>query len=397
MYIGRNSSGNFVNLLTVLAEELSKIKNNKWYCPSCQAPVILKQGKHVRPHFAHLRRERCHGYSEGETAEHLQGKSLLAKWCEQAGISYELEAYLPELNQRPDLLVAGKYVIEFQCSQIGLTTFLSRTESYLKYGYTVIWLAGGKLKVDKQLTVLQRGFLAYSQELGHHFFELDVTQEQLICRYHIEEHVLFSQFFMSQETITGSSQTLSRLLKPTLGPGRQESRVYHLDNLLAKMQHKIDGALLRRQPRVMAVQHILYSEGSNVRLLADEFLLPVTTSLIVQESLILWRFYFWKACQKYEGQTVDEVATYFKSVIKTKGWQVHTMPLIPYDEAIQRFIDETVALFSRYQRIKLVNERLYVLKVSSLKKEQVEWHEGLIKSPGSSYHISSLIGKDMLR
>lgn len=52
-------------------------KEQKYYCPSCHEPVILRQGHYYTAHFAHLKRT-CGTFSEGETSEHLRGKKLLA-------------------------------------------------------------------------------------------------------------------------------------------------------------------------------------------------------------------------------------------------------------------------------------------------------------------------------
>lgn len=391
MYISLDVTGKPVNLLSITKAELGRIKKSKWFCPSCQEPVILKQGKYVRPHFAHLRRHLCHGYSEGESAEHLLGKSLLAKWCSEASISFELEAYLPGVKQRPDLLLPNNIVLEFQCSPISLATFLKRTETYMKHGYQVIWIAGKKLKLQRKLTLLQRGFVSYCEGLGHYFFELDVYQERLDCRYHLEEHVLFSQLFISTKSLTSSCLPMAFLLVPQSRTPTQESRVYQLRSLLAKTRYYIDSGLLRRQPVVMALQHRLYLEGANVRLLADEFLIPVTNFLIIEESVIIWRFYFWKACQKYEGQTLTEVVAYFKSLLKVSAGRDYAMPLVDYDLAVQRFVEETVSLFRRYHRITIVDNRLYLLKVSSLKKEQATMANHLRDSGEPDYHISTLI------
>ena len=68
-------------------------------------------------------------FSEGETEEHLSAKELLYEWLTDETI--EIEAYLPDLQQRPDLLV-GKTAIEVQCSALSWSRFVQRTEKYLR-------------------------------------------------------------------------------------------------------------------------------------------------------------------------------------------------------------------------------------------------------------------------
>ena len=95
-------------------------KTKTYYCPSCQNRVHLKAGSTIRPHFAHYKKEACAAFSEGETEEHLLGKQQLYDWLVGLGHSVEMEAYLPELMQRPDLLLEGKIAIEFQCSGLSI-------------------------------------------------------------------------------------------------------------------------------------------------------------------------------------------------------------------------------------------------------------------------------------
>ena len=42
----------------------------------------------------------------------------------------EIEAYIPEFKQRPDLLVNDKIAIEIQCSHLSMKRLKERTENY---------------------------------------------------------------------------------------------------------------------------------------------------------------------------------------------------------------------------------------------------------------------------
>jgi hypothetical protein len=44
-------------------------------------------------------------------------------------LSFQVEAYLPTLKQRPDLLI-GKIAIEIQCSPLPIKRLVERTETY---------------------------------------------------------------------------------------------------------------------------------------------------------------------------------------------------------------------------------------------------------------------------
>ena len=52
-----------------------------------------------------------------------------------------LEAYLPRLRQRPDILLAN-LAIEIQCSRLSHQRFIERTQNYLNNSYQVWWILG---------------------------------------------------------------------------------------------------------------------------------------------------------------------------------------------------------------------------------------------------------------
>ncbi len=64
----------------------------------------------------------------------------------------EIEAYIPEFKQRPDLLVNDKIAIEIQCSHLSMKRLKERTENYQVHGFTVLWLMGQDLWLKDQIT-----------------------------------------------------------------------------------------------------------------------------------------------------------------------------------------------------------------------------------------------------
>lgn len=114
-------------------------------CPGCEDPVFLKRGPKILPHFAHYAGADCRQFSEGETTRHLLGKQRLYAWLTNQDISVEMEAWLPELQQRPDLLVTydnRRIALEYQCSPIPFYRLKERTEGYTQNGYEVYWICG---------------------------------------------------------------------------------------------------------------------------------------------------------------------------------------------------------------------------------------------------------------
>lgn len=123
--------------------ELQYIRTQRrFFCPSCQAPLLLKIGVINIPHFAHRTLSGCDHYSEPESSLHLQGKLLLHQFFKQRNFKVNLENYLPEIRQRADLLVDGQYAIEFQCSTISPEDLQQRSQGYRRLDIKDIWIKG---------------------------------------------------------------------------------------------------------------------------------------------------------------------------------------------------------------------------------------------------------------
>ncbi|WP_010283339.1 competence protein CoiA [Bacillus timonensis] len=98
-------------------------------------------------HFAHLKGAECTVKTEPETEYHLNGKRQLYHWFQAQGYDVKLEPFLPDISQRPDLLVTlenKRYAIEYQCSQIDYQLFKKRSDSYKNIGIVPIWILGAK-------------------------------------------------------------------------------------------------------------------------------------------------------------------------------------------------------------------------------------------------------------
>lgn len=150
-----------------------------YLCPACRHPVQLRQGKIKIAHFAHLPGADC-SVSEGETVEHLVGKQQLLEWLSALGKDPQLEVYLPEINQRPDLLLRKSQIaVEFQCSPLTVQHLRERNDGYQQLGIKPIWILGrpyrrrlSKAKVA-QFTQYFRGKPT--------LWYWDTTQHQLFC------------------------------------------------------------------------------------------------------------------------------------------------------------------------------------------------------------------------
>ena len=125
-----------------------KVWSNKGIlkCPVCDGKYEYCHGEVVSPYFRHKDKD-CGGYyTEPETDEHKEGKTKLYNWLKnQPGIeNLQLEAWIPETKQRPDIYFeqnGKRYVIEYQCTPIA-SEYLKRRELYKLNNITDIWVLG---------------------------------------------------------------------------------------------------------------------------------------------------------------------------------------------------------------------------------------------------------------
>ena len=150
MLQARMKSGRLITPASLSRSKLTQLKlsKQKFYCPACSEKVILRSGERVIAHFAHTAKASCPSATGGEGPYHEQGKLLLYQWLVSQHIKVELEAFLPEINQRPDLLIhlnGRRIAIEYQCAKIPKEQIVKRTEGYKQVGIQVIWVLGAKL------------------------------------------------------------------------------------------------------------------------------------------------------------------------------------------------------------------------------------------------------------
>ena len=141
----KSSSGEYITLALLTKKEIDRRRGDTFFCPVCNNKVIMKAGTTVIPHFAHKSGAACETMHGGEGIYHEQGKLLLYQWLLQQGLNVTLEAYIPEINQRPDLLVNinGKQIaIEYQCAKIPKSQIDKRNNGYLDMHITPIWILG---------------------------------------------------------------------------------------------------------------------------------------------------------------------------------------------------------------------------------------------------------------
>ncbi|MFC0524765.1 competence protein CoiA [Pontibacillus salicampi] len=141
-----DEQGEAITLFQLPRRSIDLLRSTLFFCPVCEQPLVIKAGSTMVPHFAHRRGAFCTESLGGEGPYHEQGKIQLYQWLKKQGYSVELEVYLPQLQQRTDLLLTlngRRIAIEYQCCRISPEIMLARTKGYKNAGITPLWILGG--------------------------------------------------------------------------------------------------------------------------------------------------------------------------------------------------------------------------------------------------------------
>lgn len=280
----------------LLVADVKLSKAEKYRCPACKRPVHLKAGAVIRPHFAHFSNEACEVFAEGETEEHIEGKLQLASWLQNLGFKVEIEAYLPELRQRPDLLVTinnQKIALEFQCSSITIEKVVERTQGYLDAGYEVVWLLGEHFKYGRQLTAFQKACLTQIENQLV-LFHYSVTKQRLEYRYN---------FHLQQNQKLKHSRRILRY---------GNKLVFRLENKIprnTRINYELEHQKLLRQfqypsEKTRTLLALLYQNKENIISMPRELYAITPSEWLLQNHPQAWKFQFVLWLEKRPLQTV---------------------------------------------------------------------------------------------
>ncbi|WP_242309430.1 competence protein CoiA family protein [Bacillus cereus group sp. BfR-BA-01524] len=168
IFIAKRETGEKIHLLYNCNEELLRRmrQQERFFCVACGKEVQMKLGKQKSWHFAHKKVDSCLAFYEAESTYHMRGKELLYRWFKHQNFQVDIEYYLPEIKQRPDVFVerAGrKIAIEYQCANLAIEQLYKRTYSYWQAGIQVIWIAGGnQLKKQSAYWMKFSSLMAFS-------------------------------------------------------------------------------------------------------------------------------------------------------------------------------------------------------------------------------------------
>lgn len=206
----------------------------RFFCPSCQSPITLKIGTIKIPHFAHHKGSSCKA-PEPESALHLLGKSRLASFFQQRHTPFRVEQYLPEIKQRPDLLLP-RAAIEFQCSNIAPEKVALRSSGYEQLGLEPIWIRGLDHNPPAGLAILQ--IRPFEQQM---FRGTDFHPYLIHFNPHSSSFIYFSNLFYLQGNRYAG--------KTSLLPGHQQAYPFAVPKRLNQNEYGSIAALFRQEAK----------------------------------------------------------------------------------------------------------------------------------------------------
>ena len=265
-----------INLFEVNPDELK----GQYFCPACRSRVLLRNGKIKVPHFAHQSLQDCQSWSENESQQHLSLKIELYEWFSKTE-KCQIEHYLAELEQTPDLLVNDKIAVEIQCSRLSISRLKERTENYQKHGYTVIWLMGKDLWLKENISNLQKQLTYFSWNSGFYYWELDVTKGKIRLKSLIHQDIRGKIISVTEEFDFGKGDLLEILRRPF---AKQKMKIIKKPKERG-IEDYIQQQLFHKNPKWMKLQEKYYKKGENLltaKIKGQSFISPLGLNLLDQ-------------------------------------------------------------------------------------------------------------------
>lgn len=254
MLVAIDQKGQMINLL-----EKPEVKKEEYFCPACSGKVRYRSGKILRSHFAHQTLRDCDFWSENESAQHLELKTIFYEWLRKHE-AVKLEVPLPQIQQVADLLVNRNLALEVQCSRLSISRLQERTKAYQQAGMAVLWLLGKDLWLGERLTNLHKQFLYFSMNMGFHLWELDVEKQELRLHYLIHEDWYGKVHKLTKVFPFGQGDLLAILRSPFA----KQALSYFTCSSDQGLLDYVAKQLYYRVPKWMNLQAEAYQQGENL-------------------------------------------------------------------------------------------------------------------------------------
>ncbi|MDR0922120.1 MAG: hypothetical protein LBM95_07050 [Lactobacillales bacterium] len=363
MLVAWDKAGKVIHLLELEQTRIKAMKRQEFFCPGCKGRVILKCGEVKQPHFAHVHLTDCQMFSEGETPEHLALKEIFLNWANRE-YQAELECYLPELAQRPDILLDGLIALEIQCSPLTIERLVERTENYLLHKYKPIWLCGKKLHLKGKLSTLQRGLLYYSPQVGFYFWEIDLQMREIRLCYHLEENFRRECVYSVQSWKFGTT-SLREIFATPFQERKLTGRKYQSVSLVKAYYQRLFQQLKIQKKECVELQGEFYQGGQSLLQLPTYYYFPALSSLACLGEIMNWKLILFTLLR--EGSyPVEELVQIFLS----KDLHLYAMPAVPKEVIFSEFICQELFALAELRYLKVEEKRFSLVHPTFIKQVQ---------------------------
>jgi len=191
-----NSEGLPIIIASQSKGQINQLRNEAFFCPQCKERVIIRAGPKTIPHFAHRSLTNC-DHKRGEGVYHQKGKLLLYNWLKKQNIFVQLEQYIQEIEQIPDLLITindKRIALEFQCSTTSVNLIKARNEGYKKANIIPIWILGATLL--KRYANEKFKMNLFTSQFIHQFSTTLPTSIFYFCP-HTKNIILLNDFYLT--------------------------------------------------------------------------------------------------------------------------------------------------------------------------------------------------------
>jgi competence protein CoiA len=335
LLVALTENGKIISLasLRLEKEELLQLRHEGTFlCPACRNEVILKLGTKQAWHFAHKSKQSCTDKMEGESSYHIEGKKLLYEWLQKQKLDVHLEPYLPEIKQRPDLLVTTAkqtYAIEFQCAKISPQLFAKRTVTYQKNNLLPIWILGGN-QLKRQYRNIFR-FTSFHWLFSNNYFTKGPPQILAFCP--------LNKTLINLKNITAISSNKS-ITSPSYISLKDLSfqKLFDLDKPSPDVGAWLEAKKLWRKQQLHLSQpqqflRRLYNEkGQSLWLFPSEAGIPVCFHYFIETPTYIWQSWVLEIFinTKKKGDTFHStlVKRAFHTLVKKGIFQLRMLPLL---------------------------------------------------------------------
>lgn len=345
MIVALNSERKVINLFEIQApEDLIKLKKNgPYFCPNCKNQVRLKIGLKKVTHFAHIDLTECDNERK-ESLEHLEGKFALYQFFKKLGVNVEVEKFISELNQRPDLFIRLNNIqmcVEYQCSVIPLEIMSKRTQSFKNKGMKVLWILNDKLLNQKRWSSFYINSISVYSLIKINLFSLLFYNPTLNSFTVLSSLIAFSpvQYIGQKQVFPINNFSLKELLVQNKVDKKE---------LIAKWSRlKKDFRLyqhLHTKGNLKVFKHDLYH--ANITYFPAVIGVPLESNCIIKEHCIIWQgqiyFKFFHETEIGKLINVDKINQYVKIEVQNGKWRVNQFQnneIENLEKCVEKYID----------------------------------------------------------